>query len=372
MLAFAGFASLALYLRQRDERLSLRTCLVSTSFASMAVWSDFSAAPSILVLPFWVLATRGFRESLRYSSCLAASLSLSTLLFFKLFGVESLRFNVVELPSKHPWIFQGSQRVDGLILFSTEFFCSVVALVATLALTVIVRWIFTPDGSTEPEAQDSGIRRRLVENPWLQFVLMAIASAPTSFLNRIEVGGYLNNYAPTLYFLAMGMISLLLEWHGANRRLGLETLNALLTSSMLLLVLSPMTVCEDYFQVFGVVHRPSKNPHEVASRYSRRHPGTAYFPWNTLSTLLGERKSYHFEYGLVDRELTGYPVTEPHFRQHLPDQLRYVCVPPHYKGLGEQFEKTMKYLPEFARRVEIEERPGWTCYERARVSGGVK
>jgi hypothetical protein len=187
-------------------------------------------------------------------------------------------------------------------------------------------------------------------------------------LKRIEVGGYLNDYSPTLYFLAMGLIALLLEWHATNRGRGFESLNAVLASGLLLLVLSPMTVCEDTFQVFGIVHRPSTNPQEVACRFSRRHPGTAYFPWNPLSTLLGERKLYHFEYGLVERELSGYPLSALQVRQNLPDRLRYVCFPPHYKGLGEHFEKTMKYLPEFARRVEIGELPGWTCYERAQTS----
>jgi hypothetical protein len=112
MLAFTGFASLALYLKRRDTTLSLPTCLFSTSCASMAFWSELSAAPLILVLPVWVLATRGFREMLRYTTWLLVSLTSSALLFRKLFGIGSLTFNVVELPSKHPWSYQGPRFVD--------------------------------------------------------------------------------------------------------------------------------------------------------------------------------------------------------------------------------------------------------------------
>ena len=333
----------------------------------MAIWSELAAGPLIVALPVWVLATRGLREMLRYTTWLLVSLAFSTLIVRELFGIGSITFNLVELPSRHPWSFPGPQFVDGLLLMSTEFLSSVIAIAATIVVAVVASRIFTTGHLTDPPSSAAGLRRQLVENPWLQFVLVAIASAPVCFLKRAEVGGYLNDYSPILYFLAMGLVDLLLQWHATNRSRGLESLNAILTTCLLLLVVSPMTISEDNFQVLGVIHRASKNPQEVAFRYSRRHPGTAYFPWNPLSSLLGERKLYHFEYGLVERDLSGYPVSGPQLRRNLPDRLRYLCFPPHYAGLSEHFEKTRKYLPEFTQRVEIGELPGWTCYER--VSG---
>ena len=116
--------------------------------------------------------------------------------------------------------------------------------------------------------------------------------------------------------------------------------------------------------MINTVRPPSEyRAQEVAYRYSLRHPWTAYFPWQPLSTLLGEGKVYHFEYGMFDRELANFPVSQRHVRQNIPANLRYVCFPPYYKGF-QFFQKSMKYLPEYGRRVEVPELPGWICYER--------
>jgi hypothetical protein len=168
----------------------------------------------------------------------------------------------------------------------------------------------------------------------------------------------------------LGLVALLFEWHAANRSRGLESFNALLTLSLLLLVLSPQTATEENFRVFSGLHRPSRNMQEIAYRFSKRHPGQAYFPWNPLSNLMGEGKLYDFDCALADRESSGYPVTRLHVRQNLPETLRYVCYPPYIKAFGPQFEQSLKYLPEFTRRVEIPELAGWVCYERDQNPGG--
>jgi hypothetical protein len=368
MLAFSGLAAMTLYLRPRGQSLSIGTCLVSTVCASMAIWSELTAAPMILILPIWVLATRGIRDAVRYSLCLLLGLVLSTLLFRTLFGVGSFTFNLLEIPRKHPSIYQGSQFIDGLLMLSTEFFCGAITLVASIVLAVLVRWSLRPADPTDPDARTTGLDQCISDNPWILFVLMAIAAVPTSLLSRITFGGYLNNYAPTFYFLTIGLVALLLEWNAANRSRGLVSHNALLTLTLLLLVLSPQTFTEDNFRVFSTLHRPSRNVQEIAYRFSKRHPGEAYFPWNPLSNLMGEGKVYDFDCALSDRESTGYPVTKLHVRENLPANLRYVCYPPYIEAFGPDFKQTLKYLPEFTRRVEVPELAGWVCYERTQIA----
>ena len=152
MLAFTGFASLALYLKRRDTTLSPWTGLVSTSCASMAFWSELSAAPLILVLPVWVLATRGFREMLRYTTwpllgrCtgLVQRAALPQVVRRRLAHVQRHR-----TPEQTPLdLSRASLRrwppdaVDGILLQRHRMF------VATLlALAVIARRIFTPGQS---------------------------------------------------------------------------------------------------------------------------------------------------------------------------------------------------------------------------------
>jgi hypothetical protein len=75
--------------------------------------------------------------------------------------------------------------------------------------------------------------------------------------------------------------------------------------------------------------------------------------------VLVESRYYHFDYGLYDRELAGFPLSEEHVRHHIPPTARLLCFPP-----DPNFEYVRKYLPEFAHRVEVEELPGFICYER--------
>lgn len=369
MLAFTGFAALALTLSRRGNPLSLRTCLVSTACASLAVWSELSAAPMILILPIWVFATRGFRDALRYSLYLVLALASSTLLVRTMFGISSFTFNILELPRELPWYFPGPQFVDGLLVLSTEFFLFTISIIASILLAVLARWSLTPAESV-PEKR--GLRRRLDENRWLLFVAMAFAAIPISFWARLQIGGFWNNYAPTVYFLTIGLISLLLEWHAANHRRGLESFNAVLTLSMLLLVVSPLAYGEDHFRSLVTAHNPSRNEQEVAYRFSKRHPGEAYFPWNPLSNLMGEGRVYDFDCALFVREVTGHPITPLHVRANLAETVRYVCFPPGFKFGGAAFDHTRKYLPEFTRPVEFPELAGWACFERTQIAKGDK
>ena len=369
-LAFAALAALPLYLRRGGVPTSQVAYLASAGFASMAIWSELAAWPAVAALPVWVFATRGVREAFRYSLALLLALASSTLLFRSLFGDGSFAFSVVELPGRHPWIYEGPKFVDGLLMASAEFTCGIAAIAGSLILAAIVRRTFTPADAGDPEVETVGFRPRLARNPWLLFVLMALATIPASLANRLSFGGYLNNYALPFYLLMMGLVALLREWHEANRRLGLVSLNASLTLGLLLLALSPLTCSEESFRVFSTLHRPTANVQEVAYRFSKRHPGRAYFPWNPLSNLLGEGKLYDFDYALLERESAGCPVGGRHVLRNLPETLRFVCYPPYMKSFGPQFEQALKHLPEFGRPVEVRELPGWTCYERTRAPGG--
>jgi hypothetical protein len=361
-MGFLGLACLALSRRRGETARSSTTYLVSAILAAMALWSKQTSLPMVAALPFWVLLTDGFRPSVRFFSYLAAAVAAFGFVFSGMVDVEALLFNMFAIPGKHPWFPQAPDLARSFLVLSAEYFCVVAGPLACLLLVLFARRRLTPGG--DPDSSTSGLRRRLDENPWLLFVLMAITAIPTSLLSRIKVGGHWNNYAPAPYFLGLALLALLMEWHATNLRRGLRSFNASLTLIVLIAVLSPMTRGDESFRVMNVVHPLSSNPQEIAYRYALRHPGMAYFPWHPLSSLLAEGKLYHFEFGMSDRELAGYPVSQPFFRQNIPANVRYVCFPAGHKVFNKRFEKTMAYLPEFTRRVEIEELPGWTCYER--------
>jgi hypothetical protein len=368
MFGFAGIAGLTLYLRRREATPSLTTCLLSTSCAALAVWSKQTAAPLLVALPLWVLATSGFRSAVRYTLWSIASLAATTLLFRTMFGVSSLMFNIFTIPSSQEWIYRGPELSKGLFLLSVEYFCTFAVFLAPIPLTLVARRVLTPGSSAESESAaepegSSGLRSWVRRNPWLLFVLMAFATMPTSFLGRIKIGGDFNSLGPMPYFLTLGLMALVLDWYESNSRRGLRAFNAGLTLIVLALVLFPASKSsEQNFDMFRWMRLPSDNHQELAYRYSLRHPGTAYFPYSPLATLLSEGKLYHHIFGLMDREWAHRRLTDVHFRQHIPANLRYICVPAHNNPF--EYSQVLGRLPEYNRRVVIPELPGFFCFER--------
>jgi hypothetical protein len=169
-----------------------------------------------------------------------------------------------------------------------------------------------------------------------------------------------HSYAPAMYLLGLALAALLTDWHVENVRRGRVQFDAALTLLLFVSVASPLAKDQERgFFVFKKLDNPFRNAQEVAFEYARRHPGTAYFPWNPLATLLAEGRADHFDYGLYDRELAGFPVSPERVRVGIPARMKYVCFPPKAPS-----EFVRKYLPMFSRRVEIGELPGWACYER--------
>lgn len=355
--AFVGLACMTLYRNRGEVALPNSSCFISALFGAMAVWSKQTSMTMVAALPLWILLNHGFRATFRFTFYLAAMLGAFLLLFATTLGLKTLKFNLLDLPSSHPWYYQGSDLAHGLLVLGTDYFCYVAAVLAVLLLALLARNQLTPGGDSEV----GGWRRRIGENPWLLFVLVGLAAAPLSLLSRIKIGGYWCNYAPTPYFLAMALIAVLMEWYETNLRRGFKSFNAHLALIVLILVLAPLTRGAEGFAVINAVRDPMNNQHEQAYRYLKRHPGMAYFPWLPMSHLRAEGKIYHLEYGMSDRELGGFHVSPDHFRRNTPANFRYVC---YFGDPPPPLKQTMRYLPDFTRRVEIPELPGWTCYER--------
>ena len=119
------------------------------------------------------------------------------------------------------------------------------------------------------------------------------------------------------------------------------------------------------WDAFGRTDPTWQDEQAAALRYIEQHPGDAYFPWNPLEHLAAEGRLYHFEYGVFDRDLAGYPLTADHFRRHIPEDPRLICYPPR-TTVGDQV--TLRYLGEFRERIKVDELPKWDCYRRPEPS----
>jgi hypothetical protein len=312
--------------------------------AALAVWTKQTFAPLLAAVPLlaWLL-TNG-RLALVAVAAEAAALAILGGAVACLVDVRAMVFNAVTVPSRHPYhaklelgpaVFQVAQDFAKNALWP--------ALASIFLATLTAR--ATPG---------LGWRDRLRAHPGLAVLLTAVALVPTSLAGRMKYGGAEVSFAPTLTLLAAGIALLTLSNLPLGGAFAAAARPALAASAALLALYNavfPLTIASR-------IERLSTAPEQEAYEFARRHPGEAYFPWFPLPTILAERKLYHSTYAVYDREIAGFPVNEAHVRSVFPPTLRYMA----YKELDVPYLQT--HFPEFSKRVELAELPGWIVYAK--------
>jgi hypothetical protein len=341
-LGLAGAACAVLY---AAPPYRWNTLFLSALLAVLSVWSKQVMAPLLVAIPLWLLLTDGFKACFRYGLALLLAGGLAAAVFLTLFDARALWFNVVTIPGHHPW------RSDfNLMTAALEF----QELSFLMMLLLAFGALFSLALRSAPVV---GLSHWLARNRWSLFAVASLLVLPTSLIGRVKIGGDPNALSFALYLLLLSVCLMLREGVAAP---GVE---ALKTGMRVLAVVSiagtGILLIQEQCERYLNLAQPQPNDLEVVHRYLQNHPGEAYFPWNPLGHLLVDGRYYHFDYGLYDRELAGFPLSEEHVRQHVPPGMRRVCFPP-----DRNFEHVLKYLKEYSRRVEIEELPGFICYER--------
>lgn len=146
--------------------------------------------------------------------------------------------------------------------------------------------------------------------------------------------------------------------------------------SLLTSFAAALVVCATVFgtqEDLGTATRPTTVDSDVMTAYNylKKHPGEAYFPTETLAHLESEGKHYHFEYGVYDRWLAGFPVSQSHFESHIPPHCDLICFPPDSRTLVSAKVFIERHLSDYQLSAPMPELPGWWCYRKKKsaVSG---
>jgi hypothetical protein len=336
--------------------------VASSVLVVAAVNTKQVVAPLMAVLCLYVLLTRGVRPMLRYCGYLAASLAAFALLWAVWFGWREFIFNTFVEPGLHPWrlpdcpscapatavpdklkILVKLARVNSRVFLEEMFWIPVgYALLATLSYRAETR---------------RSIRIWLGANPWALWCAVGIAQLSTGLLSRAKVGGFANAYCYSFYFVLLGLLSLAVSV-GCAPDLAQVARRGVKAAGLTLLVVLMLARLPQYFGAAGAMRSLRNNPVETSYLYILSHPAHVYFPWFVLSELMAEKRLYHFEYGVVDRELAGYPPTREHWLAYIPQAMEQVAFWP------TQDMQSLDYLPEFRTRIAVPELPGWIVWER--------
>lgn len=325
--------------RRRNWQLA-----VAAMFVSLTVWSKQTMLPTLLVAPIYIALTDGRSAVLRYLLILLLSFALISAILIASFGGSNMYFHMVTIPRLHPWRNDSHGKVLALLAGLRDW--SVDAIVPLTALAAVMLIGRKP-------LRDSAVRAG-----WIMLPMLAIALLPGSILGYVKVGGFLNDFALTNFFIAMSATvgaCVLIAQLQAVPLLGI--LRTAICAVLIVYAANVAIVRRELSAMATRVANPYSNQQEASYRYAKLHPGVVYFPWNNLSTLLAERRLYHFEWGFPDRFDAGMKPSPGQIVDHVPPRVRVIAFP-----RDAQTEFALSVFPFATERVTIDELPGFIVY----------
>lgn len=349
-LGFGAVSCAILCYRRHKE--SIPSLMLSALFSVFAVWTKQTLIPLLFALPAYVLLTDGYRCFKRYMLCLCFSAVAVSALFLWVFNAQNLLFNMVTVPSRTPWTFSAN-RIIALLTATYH-------LIKECFLFAVILIFYSVYQLSVSSNVPNKLKAWLSSNHWTMLAIVSLFMVPTSVLGRVRLGGDVNTLSPTVYFLVAAVTLALIKFTSglpSSTRLMQKVAKFLLV----LLITGLIYVNVPKFSAVRTVDNLSSNEQKVAYEYAKNHRGEVYFPTNPLSSLLAEGKLYHHARGLLERERSGFRVSAEHFQAHIPTNIRLVAFQSHQSSTGKY---VLNYLPEFSKRVTIDELPGWIVYVR--------
>lgn len=359
-LGFAALACVPLYRCQ--SRTTAVNLFLSALFGTLAVWGKQTLAPLPLALLLYLLIAEGWRCFARYLAWLSVTGLAVSLLFLFLFEPGPTLFNMLT-PARHPWFVAlhnsnagftvgWFDRIKVLTAAGTELLSDVLLPVVVVSFAVVSH-IFSAN-SRPPQ-----VRTFFKERGWSMLLMVSLFLTPAGLAGRVKFGGADNNYSVTTYFLLAALFMVLMESNSNSAAQNSPVLHRApkLFALTLVIVLAVMQLPSVYHVASALRALPDA-ANQKAYEFALKHPGELYFPWHPLASLMTEGKLYHFDYGLIDLKVSGYPMSDDHFRANIGSSIKGVAF---YQP---QSKDTLKFLPEFTREAAIDELPGWVVYLR--------
>jgi len=182
-------------------------------------------------------------------------------------------------------------------------------------------------------------------------------------LSRVKVGGDVSAFSPALYFWLIGALLLLADTALAEetKEPGVARVAKAVWAVLLIgLLLGTPSRLSGLYRLTKLYRF---NQQEAACAILRKNAGQVYFPNNPLAHLMTEKKLYQFSFGVINRRLGGYPVSEGHFRAYLPPNLKAVLFGSLWSPTETlTHEATLSYLPGLT--LQGRDQMGWVVYAR--------
>lgn len=350
-----GFALLACSMVIPLKSLSRGRIVAASMLVWMSVLSKQVMIPLLVAIPLWFLVTSGVKETIRLVAWLGLSGALLVATIGIWFQLDAVWLNTVTIPMNVPWVADKYPRVVAILRVTAEFWQHSTPL---LILTVVGVSI-SAARCTTPATSWPAVREFLRLNPSCLPLLVAVLMVPMAILGRVKIGGALNTFSPSTYFLlAGGMLAVF----GIPDRLTDRSREVSLAAVACCCLLLAGAGAGEIVKTLATRGTVVRHRAQVAFEYLVEEDPAAFFPTHPMAHLLADGSLYHLSQALHDREkLAGLPLSDRQRGAYLPSQPSVVCFDPAWGTAYFREHYFIEYRQE--RRVDSLG-PEWSCYSR--------
>jgi hypothetical protein len=337
-----GLFLLACYavLRSQCAEGNLRTrWLIAAGLAAgMGAACKINFTAGVIALLIWAL--RFFQPKKAVMFLLAAVLAASAIYAWAVMrdGVAAVALNLRQ-PGQMPWFKFSEMEMSSLNGTSQELFEKVRTFLTfgrdylktygAVALGIILITVVRKDDVKASHGS------RIV---WF-FLFISVLLFPVSIASIAKYGGDINSRALVSLPLTLAAIFALYAAQQATRTAAVCTYAA--TAAAIVMVALPL---KDGFEKLW-----PKNPPALLEAYAvvSSDPSRWYFPYDPLAHFLVEGKFRPNIDVVYSYATSGFPVDEKAFRSVMPENLRYIAIPPSVAGWGAS--EIRRLLPDYTK-----------------------
>ena len=309
-----------------DGTIQTRWLVAAGVAAGLSATCKINFAAGIMALLVWVIRFRGLKRGALFLFAAA----LATLAIYAgaamRDGFAAVALNLGQ-PGRMPWFKftemdlsslngttqEFSEKARTFLVFGRDYLKTYgVAMVAIVLVTSAL-------------GREGGRHKGTTRIVWF-FLYLALFLFPASIVSISKYGGDLNSRALVSLPLALAAIFALMSAQPGRRSATVATYAAL--AGAIVMVALPF---RDGFRKVWPTSPPALlEAYAVVSS----DPGGWYFPFDPLAHFLAEGKFRPNIDVVYSYAQSGFPVNAEAFRSEMPEQLRYIAVPPFVAGWG--------------------------------------
>lgn len=329
-LCFAGLSVAILYYKYLSKNQSNYYFFISSFLAIISIWNKQNLILLPIILIIYVFLIEGIRKSLIYLLNFIISTIIISVPLILIFTWKYLYFAMFKFPSSYPsWNLENTSILQTLL--SNEGFFLLLNTGLDLikhCLPFLVILLFFTIYQIKQKITRFNVKQIidfLKTSTFLLPLFVSIGMIPVTLSSKIKLGGVVNSFSLSVYFVMLSVIAIILEivsekYHNIgsqdNKTIKLGKIIVLFLIGLHFFYFNPLK----YYQInTAAMYNLNKKSSElkIATNILKNNDNI-YFPDFPLAHLLAQKKLYHSLKGMADRKEGRTELEIEHFNNFIP------------------------------------------------------